>query len=80
MLKNSYSFVVCLIISKCLKFFKIVKKSKRLHDVLLVYIGSHQIAVLVNVVKKLCCVMFLTEFVYTKKLIFQEKNIKQNGE
>ena len=67
MLKNSYSFVVCLIISKCLKFFEIVKKSKRLHDVLLVYIGSHRIAVLVNVVKKLCCVMFLTKNLFIRK-------------
>ena len=59
--------MVCLITGRCLGFFEIVKKSERLHDVILVYIGSHQIAVLVNVVKKLCCVMFLTKNLFIRK-------------
>ena len=66
--KNSNSFVVLLFCGLLDSVFRVLQNCQKEQeiDVLIVYIGSHQIAVLEDVVKKLCCVIFLTKnlFIY----------------
>lgn len=66
--KNSNSFVVFLFCGLLDSVFRVLQNCQKEQeiDVLLVYVGSHQIAVLEDVVKKLCYVIFLTKnlFIY----------------